>query len=351
MTSIENTSLKSAIGITTLMSMRDVGPVTVQKILARYDDFSSLLSASAEDLKPIMNEKQRRRIQDEPEALQTAFGHALRQAELSADYEIQMLSVFDEAYPRRLRDDPNPPMVLFVGGDLSELEGSVAFVGTREPSDWGRKAAAAMAGAMASSGWRVISGLANGIDAVSHRACLEAGTPTAAVIASGIDMIDPDRDPDRFEFLERIIDSGGLIISEQPFGTPASENTYIRRNRIITGLSVATFFVQGEMSSGSMHSVKYAIQQGREVYVPAISSVQAQDPLNHAASNLGRLSPQDLILLMDLQKGNLRNALETMAADTVANAINGAKDYPRVLGELDEALSRQYAAADLRLAS
>lgn len=352
MITIESTNLKSAIGITTLMSMKDVGPVTVQKILARYEDFSGLLSASAEDLKPIMNEKQRRRIQDEPEALRTAFDHALRQADQAADYDVQMLSVFDEAYPSRLRDDPSPPMVLFVGGDLSQLEASVAFVGTRDPSDWGRSAATAMSGAMASAGWRVVSGLAHGIDAVSHRACLDAGTPTAAVIASGIDMIDPHRDRDRFAFLERIIDNGGLVITEQQFGMPASENTYIRRNRIITGLSLATFFVQGEMQSGSMHSVKYALQQGRDVYVPAISSVQAQDPLNHTASNLGRLSPQDLILLMDLQKGNLRAVLETMEAETVANAVYGSRDYPRVLRELEETLSARYSASsDLKMAS
>ena len=352
MTTIESINLKSAIGITTLMSMKDVGPVTVSKILARYEDFSGLLSASAEDLKPIMNEKQRRRIQDEPESLQSAFDHALRQADSAAEYDVRMLSVFDEAYPQRLRDDPSPPMVIFVGGDLAELEASVAFVGTRNPSEWGRAAADAMSGAMASAGWRVISGLAHGIDAASHRACLEAGTPTAAVIASGIDMIDPDRDRDRFSFLERILDNGGLVITEQQFGVPASDNTYIRRNRIITGLSLATFFVQGEMQGGSMHSVKYALQQGREVYVPAISAVQARDPLNHAASNLGRLSPQDLVLLMDLQKGNLRAVLETMDTQTVANAVYGSKDYPRVLQELEDMLSARYAGAiDLKMAS
>jgi Predicted Rossmann fold nucleotide-binding protein involved in DNA uptake len=342
MITLESTSLRSAVGITTLLSMKDVGPVTVSKLLGRFDDFSALLSASAEDLKPLMNEKQRRRIQDEPASLQTAFDYALRQADKADEYDVRMMSIFDEDYPMRLRDDPNPPMILFVGGDLAEFEASVAFVGTRNPSDWGRAAATAMSGAMASAGWRVVSGLAHGIDAASHRACLEAGTPTAAVIACGIDMIDPDRDRDRFAFLERILDSGGLLVTEQLFGTPPSENTYIRRNRIITGLSQATFFVQGEMSSGSMHSVKYALQQGRQVYVPAISSAQAQDPLNHTASNLGRLSPQDLILLMDLQKGNLRAVLETMDAPTVASAVYGAKDYPRVLQELDDMLARQY---------
>ncbi|NTF17784.1 DNA-processing protein DprA [Agrobacterium rubi] len=356
MISIETTSLKSAVGITTLMSMKDVGPVTVSKILARYADFSSLLSASAEDLKPIMNEKQRRRIQDEPAALQSAFDLALRQADMADEYEVQMLSIFDDAYPRRLRDDPSPPMVLFVGGDLSDFEASVAFVGTRNPSEWGRGAANAMSGAMATAGWRVISGLASGIDAVSHRACLDAGTPTAAVIACGIDMIDPDRDRDRFNFLERVIDNGGLVVTEQLFGTPPSDNTLIRRNRIITGLSLATFFVQGEMQSGSMHSVKYALQQGRQVYVPAISSAQAQDTLNHAASNLARLSPQDLILLMDLQKGNLRAVLETMDTPTVADAVFGSRDYPRVLQELDDMLTKDIArqistSADMKMAS
>jgi DNA processing protein len=263
-----------------------------------------------------------------------------------------MLSIYDEAYPARLRDDPSPPMVLFVGGNLSDFDASVAFVGTRDPSDWGRNAAKAMSGTMAEAGWRVVSGLATGIDATSHRACVDAGTPTAAVIACGIDMIDPHRDRDRFAFLERIIEGGGLVATEQLFGTPPSENTLIRRNRIITGLSLATFFVQGKMQSGSMHSVKYALQQGRQVYVPAISTVQAEDTLNHAASNLGRLSPQDLVLLMDLQKGNLRGVLEQMDAPTVASAVNGSKDYPRILAELEDMLTVSYTRpADMKIAS
>jgi DNA processing protein len=352
MNSIESVPLRSAVGITTLLNLENVGPVTVSKILGRYADFRSLLAASAEDLKPLMIEKQRRRIQDEPAALQKAFDYALGQADRAQEYDVQMLSIYDDTYPARLRDDPSPPMVLFVGGNLSDFDASVAFVGTRKPSDWGRSTAKGMSGAMAEAGWRIISGLAHGIDAASHRACVDAGTPTAAVIACGIDMIRPDRDPDRFGFLERILEGGGLVVTEQLFGTPPSENTLIRRNRIITGLSLATFFVQGEMQSGSMHSVKYALQQGRQVYVPAISSVQAQDTLNHAASNLGRLSPQDLILLMDLQKGNLRAVLEAMEADTVANAVYGAKDYPRVLRELEESLSERYSASsDLKMAS
>lgn len=352
MNSIESVSLRSAVGITTLLAMKDVGPVTVSKIIDRYADFRGLLAASDDDLKPLMNEKQRRRIQDEPAALQTAFDYALRQADMAEEYEVQMLSIYDEAYPARLRDDPSPPMVLFVGGNLSDFDASVAFVGTRDPSDWGRNAAKAMSGAMAEAGWRVVSGLATGIDATSHRACVDAGTPTAAVIACGIDMIDPHRDRDRFAFLERIIEGGGLVATEQLFGTPPSENTLIRRNRIITGLSLATFFVQGKMQSGSMHSVKYALQQGRQVYVPAISTVQAEDTLNHAASNLGRLSPQDLVLLMDLQKGNLRGVLEQMDAPTVASAVNGSKDYPRILAELEDMLTVSYTRpADMKIAS
>jgi DNA processing protein len=352
MNSIESVSLRSAVGITTLLAIKDVGPVTVSKIIDRYADFRGLLAASDDDLKPLMNEKQRRRIQDEPAALQTAFDYALRQADMAEEYEVQMLSIYDEAYPARLRDDPSPPMVLFVGGNLSDFDASVAFVGTRDPSDWGRNAAKAMSGTMAEAGWRVVSGLATGIDATSHRACVDAGTPTAAVIACGIDMIDPHRDRDRFAFLERIIEGGGLVATEQLFGTPPSENTLIRRNRIITGLSLATFFVQGKMQSGSMHSVKYALQQGRQVYVPAISTVQAEDTLNHAASNLGRLSPQDLVLLMDLQKGNLRGVLEQMDAPTVASAVNGSKDYPRILAELEDMLTVSYTRpADMKIAS
>lgn len=350
MTSIEQVPLKSALGISTLLSVADIGPVTVKKVLGRFDTFSEVLSASAEDLKPVMNEKQRRRLQDEPAALAEAYTFAQRQVERAAEYEIDMLSVYDEGYPSRLRDDPSPPMVIFIGGDVSQLEASVACIGTREASQWGKDVSYSMTRAMADEGWRIVSGLANGVDAQCHKAALDARVPTAAVLACGVDMIDPDRDRSRFEFLDRILGEGGLVVTEQLFGTPPSENTYIRRNRLITGLSVATFFMQGEMSGGSMHSVKYAIQQGRPIYVPAISPVRGQDPLNHAASNLGRLSPQEMVMLMDLQKGNLKDALEGMTAATVANAVYGSQDYPRVMRELEDHLSQSYRAPMLAMA-
>ena len=337
--SVESLFLKSSEGLLTLLGVESVGPVTVGKIVDRFDSFSDLLAASEDEVKGVLNDRQRRNIQEDGAGLSRAYDAAMRQTETAESYEVQMLCVYDEAYPARLRDDPSPPLVVFCGGDMSQLDSSVSAVGTRNPTEWGRRVAYSMARAMADEGWRVVSGLAHGVDAECHRAALDAGVPTAAVLGCGIDMVDPVRDRGRFEFLDRIVGEGGLVVTEQPFGTPPGENTLIRRNRIITALSMATFFMQGEMSGGSMHSVKYALQQGRPIYVPAISAAQLSDTLNAAASNLGRLTPEDLLALLDPPKGKLRNVLESLPQRPVASPVSGRADYPRVLRELEDMLA------------
>jgi DNA processing protein len=196
---------------------------------------------------------------------------ALEQAEARlADYagaDVTLLTFFDEGYPDRLRDLPDPPPLLYVRGDASLLgsERLAAVVGTREPTVFGVSAAESLTGALAADGWGIVSGLAKGIDTVAHRTAVERGAPTIAVMGGGLDRVYPAENK---ALATRIIDSGGALISEQPFGEPPRPHHLIARDRLQSGLSVAVVVAQSGLLSGTMHTARFAAAQGRPVFCP-----------------------------------------------------------------------------------
>lgn len=175
---------------------------------------------------------------------------------------IQALALPDAAYPARLREIPNPPMILYVRGKLtSEDEWAVGMVGTRRASAYGRQVAADLASGLARNSIIVISGLARGIDAVAHRSALEAGGRTIAVLGSGVDQLYPWENRG---LAERMLESGA-VVSEYAPGTKPDARNFPPRNRIITGLSLGLIVVEADLRSGAMISAGFAAEQGREV--------------------------------------------------------------------------------------
>lgn len=172
----------------------------------------------------------------------------------------------DERYPDLLRRIADPPDVLYCRGNIALLHSfCVAIVGTRRMSDYGEKAALDLAGNLASSGMTIVSGLALGIDAVAHRAALDAAGSTIAVLGSGVD--DPNIGPPSNRLLaRRILEHGGCIVSEYPAGTSAHPGTFPRRNRIISGLSHGVLVVEAARQSGSLITARCALEQDRDVF-------------------------------------------------------------------------------------
>jgi len=178
--------------------------------------------------------------------------------------EHHILTFSDENYPRLLREISAKPAVLFVRGDEGILQlPQLAMVGSRSPSSHGFEIAHDFASELSASGLAITSGLALGIDTASHNGALDAKGKTVAVLGTGIDKIYPQRN---LKLAEKIIASGGALVSEFGLGISAEARNFPRRNRIISGLSVGTLVVEAAQQSGSLITARYALDQGREVF-------------------------------------------------------------------------------------
>ena len=159
----------------------------------------------------------------------------------------------DSGYPSRLKEIADPPAVLFYKGTLlASDDRSVAIVGTRSPTTYGREAAAVLSRGLAQAGLTVVSGLALGIDGVAHRTALESGGRTIAVLAGGLDRVYP-RD---HTFLFQQIQEQGAVVSEQALGVRPDSRSFPRRNRLISGLSLGSVVIEAaEGSGGQTHGL------------------------------------------------------------------------------------------------
>ena len=180
-------------------------------------------------------------------------------------HSVRVMRISDELYPASLMNVNDPPPILFYQGDPSCLKRRIlAMVGSRAASYDGQKAAGKVASDLSRHGVSIISGLAGGIDTAAHEGCIRGGSPTIAVTGCGLDRVYPsENEPLR----DRILSCGGLILSEYAPGEKPAGWHFPIRNRIITGLAEALILMEARIRSGSMTSVRHALDQGRDVFV------------------------------------------------------------------------------------
>jgi DNA processing protein len=171
-------------------------------------------------------------------------------------------------YPRLLLETPDPPALLYYRGTVDVLENQgttpmVAIVGTRDPSDYGRRWTRRFTTTLAQSGFSVVSGLAEGIDTEVHRSCISLNGRTLAVLGTGVDVVYPWSN----RHLHQQVIEHGLLLSEYPAGTQPDRTHFPRRNRIIAGLSRATIVMEAPVRSGGLITAHLANEYGRDVYV------------------------------------------------------------------------------------
>ena len=190
---------------------------------------------------------------------------------------IEVIIIDDENYPSRLKDLPDAPLLLYAKGDVSLLNGDCfSIVGTRMPSNYGKFVTEKLARELAEAGLTIVSGLAYGVDSLSHRSALEVGGKTIAVLGGGLNHIYPEANTNLAEEIMK----KGLVISEYPPFSPPTKYTFPLRNRIIAGLSLGTLITEASKKSGTIHTKDYTLDYGRDLFaVPGnINSSKSELP-------------------------------------------------------------------------
>lgn len=242
-----------------LCSIPGVGNRTIERLLKVFGSPEAIYNASeaewARILKPaqlaeMIRHRQEWKLQEEYERL--------------AEKGIVFLQKESAVYPKRLQEIPDAPYGIFVKGQLPKEEQlSVAVIGARECSEYGRYVAEALGRALGENGIQVISGMARGIDSISQEAALRAGGTSIAVLGSGVDVCYPSRNKALYDSIQK---QGG-ILSAYPPGTPPRSGNFPPRNRIVSGLADAVVVIEARSKSGTLITVDMALEQGKEVYV------------------------------------------------------------------------------------
>jgi DNA processing protein len=249
-----------------------------------------------------------------------------RTVDLDAEMErveragLRLLTREDAGYPSALAQIPAPPPLLYVRGQLSAVDDwSIALVGTRSPTTYGREATRRIAAELAAAGVTLVSGLAIGVDTAAHATALETGGRTIAVLASGLDQVYPERN----RALADQIAANGALVSEFPLGTKPTPQLFPVRNRIISGLSLATLVTEAGIKSGALITVRYALEQGRDVFaVPGpIFSPKSEGPNQLIRDGAGLVScAQDILDALNLSSAAIQREVQAALPDDPTEA-------------------------------
>jgi len=186
-----------------------------------------------------------------------------REYALAAKFGVQILTPVDEAYPKVLKEAPGCPLALYVKGDLSALQKpALALVGTRRATGYGRGIANRLAYDLAKAGWSIVSGLAAGIDAEAHRGALDAEGVTVGILGSGLDCFYPESNR---QLAREMVEHGGAVVSEFPFGRPPDRETFPIRNHVVAALARGVIAVEAPAKSGTLITTTLAADLGRTV--------------------------------------------------------------------------------------
>ena len=237
-----------------------VGPVRVRSLLEYFGDAPAILTASKHQLMQV------RSIGDEIAENISGWEKSIDLAgELKriADYGCHVLISSDENYPELLRQIYDPPICLYVKGELTAKDkNAVAIVGSRQTTHYGIETARKLAYQLAYVGVTVVSGGARGIDTAAHQGVLAAKGRTVCVLGTGINLVFPTENKDLFE---RIAENGA-VITQFPFNRPADKQSFPIRNRIVAGMTLGTVVVEANLSSGALITANMAVEAGRQIF-------------------------------------------------------------------------------------
>ena len=262
--------------------------------------------------------------------------------------DISAVRLHSPMYPKSLSQIYDPPPVLYYRGILIDSDpggpGGVAVVGSRRCTAYGREMARRISTGLAESGVTIFSGLARGIDGAAHRAALNAGGRTIAVVGGGLDSIYPN---EHTEMAAEMVAAGGAVVSEYPVGVRPKPEHFPRRNRVISGLTRGVVVVEATRKSGAMLTVKWALEQDREVFaVPGSALSDNSEGPNWLIQQGAKLTTSHLDVLEEL---NITAGFTVRDTATGAESANSAITEPApTQGELGvDSLARKHNGTDI----
>ncbi len=229
---------------------------------------------------------------------------------------IRLIDYFDPEYPESLRFLSYPPLVLFVKGKLKEMELPIAMVGTRYPSGYGQRVVKYLVPYLVKAGFSIISGMARGIDALSHKETIEAKGYTVAILGSGMDVIYPRENIKLYESITQ----NGCVISEFPLGTEPLKYNFPRRNRIIAALSSGVIVVEADIKSGSLITARLAEELSKPVFAVCGEIFSKRSRGTNLLINRGAIAVNDIDAILSYfyieLKQKLREAEKEIETET-----------------------------------
>ena len=252
-----------------LSTLNGIGAKSVGRITERFPTSDALASASTDDLNHELGDRLTKILMAQLHDWRDKLARAKDNIARHRDAGIIVLAINDVAYPPLLKRIADPPVMLYLRGSLSAIESlkAVAVVGTRTPTSAGARVAEKVSGVLSKAGYTIVSGLAKGIDTNAHRGCLLSNGTTIAVLANPLDLRSIYPAENR-PLAEEIIDRHGALISESPLGQVFHKGSFVQRDRIQSGLSLAVFAIQTDVEGGTMHTVRYAERDHRLIFCP-----------------------------------------------------------------------------------
>ena len=332
MSRVEEKNLKF---LASLSHFPKFGPIRLKRMKKHFPDWENAFNASAKELiragieEGTANEFAAARANIIPDAIW----------ERMEKENVKIVGIEDRLYPKLLKEIYDPPQGLYFRGELAEDdEFSIAVVGTRKFTAYGKRAAEEITSGLARNNLTIVSGLALGIDAIAHLAALNANGRTIAVLGSGLDKQNIYPSSNRY-IADKIIAAGGALVSEFPLGTPPLRHHFPQRNRIISGISRGILVIEAGQKSGSLITAKFALEQNREVFAVPGSIFS---PLSAGANELIKqgahpvAGAEEIIEALDLARaadfiGNKKIMPESREEEII---ISNLKDEPLHINDL-----------------
>ncbi len=273
-------NFKDLVRLNLLLSVDGIGPGKIRNLLSKLHSLENILNANHNSLIEVegISDNLAYRIQNNTKFLNQTEIEVNESLEKLNRLKASIITIWDKEYPAILKKIYDPPLILYMKGTLIQADDfSISIVGTRQPTNYGKIQAESLAADLTAQNITIISGMARGIDSISHSSALKNNGRTIAIIGSGLDVIYPPENKKLFEEISEC----GAVISEFKLGAKPDAQNFPRRNRIISGMSLGCIVIETGIEGGAMQTAAFALDQDREVFaVPGNLGVKQSEGTN-----------------------------------------------------------------------